>query len=184
MRNFPEMVVLLALVAMTSGAAAQPVLGGAGGGNSNPASAPGPSGAIQKITPQGLASLIGQITVDNKPIQTSISTFKDGTSIVVTPMWGPNIYSGVSMQYCEKDGSGCHWLQFFANLGAQKTVDLNWMNAFNQHFLGAKAYTLASGQLVIQQDMSLWPGVSPSEIGWYLEFFKNVVDDSANFKPQ
>jgi hypothetical protein len=182
MPALPRAVLVAAALAVAPVAAAQPVLPGGGGTPSSSGAAPG--GALTKITPQQLAQYYSGLTLNGQPVQTSIKTFDDGTSVVVLPLWGSKLYSGINLQVCEKDGSGCHWLEFFANLGKQDSVDANWINAFNRNFLGAKAYTLASGELVFALDISLFPGVSPNEIGWYTSFFKHVVDDSFKFKPQ
>jgi hypothetical protein len=186
MPSLSRAILVVASLAFAPIAAAQPVLPGSGPAPAPPPPSPGaaPGGAITKLTPQQLAQLYSGLTINGQPVPISIKTFNDGTSVVVLPLWGPQLYSGVSLQVCEKDGSGCHWLEFFANVGKQASVDANWINAFNQHFLGAKAYTLASGELVFEEDISLWPGISPSEIGWYTSFFKHVVDDSFSFKPQ
>lgn len=176
---------VIALLVFAPAAFAQPVLPGSGPGPSpgpGAGPAPAPTGLITKITPQQLAQLYSRLTVNNQPIQISIKNFDDGSSIVVVPAWGPQIYSGVHLEQCEKDGSGCHWLGFFANVGKQATIGAAWMNAFNAHFLGAKAYTLPSGELLFEQDITLYPGITPPEILWYTGFFKRVVDDSFRFK--
>jgi hypothetical protein len=185
MPSLARAVLAIALLAFAPAAFAQPVLPGAGPGSSpGPGPAPAPSGLITKITPQQLAQLYSRLTINNQPVQISIKNFNDGSSIVVVPAWGPQVFSGVHLEQCEKDGSGCHWLGFFANVGKQASIDPAWVNAFNVHFLGAKAYILPSGELLFEQDVSLYPGITPREILWYTGFFKRVVDDSFRFKGQ
>ena len=47
--------------------------------------------------------------------------------IVVTAFWSEQIFSGVIPIACEKDGSGCHGLMLFANLGKDTGVDQAWI---------------------------------------------------------
>jgi hypothetical protein len=181
MRSLSSAILVLASLALGAPAVAQPVIGPGPG----PAPAPTPvsGGMIIKITAEQLAQILGGMKINGQAVQTSIKSFKDGTSIVITPLWGPQVYSGVLTELCEKDGSGCHWLEYFANLGKQSSVDTQWMNAYNSRFFGMKSYTLKDGALVLQIDMPLWPGVSPQDIGWHMIYFKNAVDDSFKFKP-
>jgi hypothetical protein len=177
--------VIVAALALVPAAIAQPVLPGSTPGPApGPAPASTPSGVITKITAQELAQLLSGIKVNNTPIRASIKTFDNGTADVVIPLWGPQVFSGVAMVLCEKDGSGCHWLEYFANLGKQASVGTNWINGLNGQFWGLKAYTLPDGQLVLRQDLPLWPGVSPADIAWHMVYFKNAVDNSFKFKPQ
>src|SRR5262245_35202085 len=102
MVSLPRAILFITLLTLASPAVAQPVLPGPGGTSSGGA----PSGLIARITPQQLAKILGGLSIDGKPIQTSIKTFDDNTAVITLPLWGDNLYSGVLTEFCEKDGTG------------------------------------------------------------------------------
>jgi Putative bacterial sensory transduction regulator len=181
MISLPKAILFIVLLALAPPAAAQPVLPGTGGGTP---SGGGPGGLIGKITAQQLAKIVGGLSIDGKPLQTSIKTFDDNTAVVVLPLWGDDLYSGVLTEFCEKDGSGCHTLHFFANFGKQQSVDSAWMDAYNRTYVGVKVYTLDNGELVFTYDLPLFSGVSQDYLLRFLSFYKGVVDEAFKFKPK
>lgn len=187
MSVLPRAIFIVASLAFAPLAAAQPVLPGPGGGGAQPAPpsgpAPAPGGLLTKITPQQLAQLYSGLTNDGQAVQVSVKTFDDGSSVVVLPLWGTQLWSGVGLEYCEKDGSGCTKLHFFLNMGKQPTVNANWINAFNRKYIGVKVYTLDNGELDFTYDLPLGSGITSDYILWTTRFFKVVVDESFKFKP-
>jgi hypothetical protein len=99
MISLSKAILFIALLALAPAAAAQPVLPGTGGGTAGGA----PSGLIAKITAQQLAKILGDLSIDGKPVKTSIKTFDDNTAVVVLPLWGDDLYSGVLTEFCEKE---------------------------------------------------------------------------------
>ena len=184
MPTLPKVFLIVGSLALAATAVAQPRLPGTPGPQpAPPGPAPAAGGVFAKITPQQLSQIVGGLTIDGKPIATSIKTFDDGSAVIVTPFWGDQLYSGINMEYCEKDGTGCHTLQFFANFGKQSTVDANWINAWNLAYIGVKAYTLQNGELLFCYHLPLLSGVSDTYIKSFTAFFKVVVDEAFKFKP-
>jgi Putative bacterial sensory transduction regulator len=91
----------------------------------------------------------------------------------------------VLTEFCEKDGSGCRTLHFFANFGKQEqsAVDAKWIDAWNRTYVGAKAFTLKNGELIFSYDLPLLSGVSQDYIVRFTNFYKGLVDTSFKFKP-
>lgn len=182
-------ILVIALLAFAPIAAAQPVLPGPGPGPgpTPPSPAPGPAsqgGLITKITPQQLAQLYSGQTINGQPIQVSVKTLNNGTTVVILPLWGNQVASAIIPALCEKDGSGCPLLHFFVTMGKQGSVDANWINGFNRDYPLIKAILLTDGELVFTVDIALYGGVSPNEILAYTQIFKLLVDKSFSYKPQ
>jgi hypothetical protein len=167
-------------------AIAQIVLPGAGGGSTpapTPQTAPPPAnGLITKITPQQVAQLIST-AVSGVTISPQITQNQDGTFNVSFPVWGSQVYSAVNVENCEKDGSGCYALDFFANFGKQPSIDANWMANWNNQFFVARVFPLSDGEIVFSGDLMILSGVTPDYITAFAGFFKQVVDNAATYKP-
>lgn len=190
MPSFARALFTITWLALAPAAVAQPVIPGPGPAP-GPAPAPGPGPApapgpalLNKITPQQLAQLlVSRVKINDQPIQVSgIRTFDNGDAAVLLSLWPSPIASGIVLEQCEKDGSGCHWLGYQADLGKQSSITPAWVNAFNGHFLAAKAFINSGGELIFSLQITLYPGISQDEIVWYTGFFKRVVDDSFNYK--
>jgi hypothetical protein len=160
---------------------------------SSPAPAPGPApgpspqsapagGLITKITPQQVAQLISG-AVSGVTLQPQITAQNDGTSLVSFPAWGTQVYSAVDVENCEKDGSGCYALDFFANFGKQPTITQSWMDNWNNQFFAVRVFPLSDGEIVFSADCMVLTGVTPAYITAFAGFFKQVVDQSASYKP-
>jgi hypothetical protein len=180
-------VLLVGLLSLAPAAAAQPVLPGptpSPAPSPVPAPGPAPGGLIAKITPQQLAQLLTQLKVNGAPLQPTIKTFpgKD-YAIVAVPVW-PQVFSGVLMNLCESDGSGCRVLRFFANVGKQPTVDAAWINAYHANHWGVMAFTAEGGVLIFFHDVPLFSGVPQDYIINNAAFFKNAVDEAFKYKPR
>jgi len=186
-------VLAVAFAAFATSASAQPVMPGAGGGGGQaapaPAPAPGgspggsPGGLIATMNPQQLAQILNGLTIDNKPINMTVKTFDDKTGGVIIPFWGDQLYSGVLPIQCQPDGTGCKTLQFFANFGKQSSVDMNWMNSWNDYYLGVKVSVMDNGEMLFEYDLPLFSGVSADYIRNCTVFFKAVVDTAFTYKP-
>ncbi len=184
MASLSRVLVIVASLAFAPVAAAQVVLPGGGGGTPAPAPAPGAqAGLITKLTAQQLVQILGTIRINGATVPTSIRAFNDGSSMVVMPFWGPQVWSGIILQFCEKDGSGCHLLHFLANVGKQPSISADWVNAFNASFYYVKALKLTNGELAFTYDIGMWPGVTQNQIVQMTGMFKAIVDNSFKFKP-
>jgi Putative bacterial sensory transduction regulator len=102
---------------------------------------------------------------------------------VTFPVWGSGVYSAINVENCEKDGSGCYALGFFANFGKQPTLTPAWMNAWNDNFYIARVYPLTNGETVFTADLMILSGVTPDYVTAFAGFFKQVVDNASTFKP-
>jgi hypothetical protein len=155
------------------------------GSTTTPAPTPqpaAPAGLITKVTPQQVVQLVSA-AITGITITPQIKPGDNGTSVVVFPVWGDQVYSGVALQNCEKDNSGCYVLTFFANFGKQPTINQAWINGWNSNFFQVHAYTLSTGEVVFSSDLMILSGVPPEYITSYASFFKKVVDNSSTYKP-
>ena len=174
---------LCAALLLSTAAGAQIVIPNGGSSGGPPAPAPANSGGlITKITPQQVVPLITN-AVSGVKISPQIKPGDNNTAVVTFPVWGDQVYSGISVENCEKDNSGCYVLEFFANFGQQSTINAAWMNAWNGQFYATRVYSLASGEVVFSADLMILSGVTPNYITGFAGFFKKVVDESSTFKP-
>jgi putative sensory transduction regulator len=175
---------LLVVAVLGFGAAvanAQVVLPGNNAPAPTPQAAPA-SGLITKITAQQVAQLVTN-AVSGVTISPQITNNSDGTFLVTFPVWGSAVYSAISVENCEQDGSGCYVLDFFANFGKQPTLTTSWMNAWNDQFYIARVYPLSTGETVFTADLAILTGVTPDYVTAFAGFFKQVVDNASTFKP-
>lgn len=182
-----RVVMIIAPLFLASAVAAQPVLPGPTGPTTGPAqqqpSGAAPSGMITKLNGQQLMQILSGLTYNNNPVQASLQTNSDGTWTISLPFWGSQIYSGAVLDVCEKDGSGCNWVDFFVNLGNQPTIDAKWMNAYNNAYYGARAYTATNGTFVVDYPVWVAPGVTQDYLLKSLGMFTSSVENAMKFKP-
>lgn len=148
-----------------------------GGGGSAPSGGPSgaPSGLITKITLEQLAKLFSAAGFQSKVVD-------NGGKMVQTVFWSPDIYGGALGESCEKDGSGCHAFKIFVNFG-KSTVDQKWVDAWNNSWLYVHASVANNGSLIFDWDVGLLTGVTPEYIETAVKLFKQIVDQSTDFKP-
>ena len=120
--------------------------------------------------------------VKGTTISPQITKNNDGTSLVTFPVWGSGVYSAITVENCEQDGSGCYVLDFFANFGKQPSLNAAWMNAWNDQFYIARVYPLSNGEVVFTADLAILTGVTPDYVTAFAGFFKQVVDNASTFK--
>jgi hypothetical protein len=187
MVRWSRLAIMLAPLLFASAAGAQPVLPGAGPAQPQPgAGAPAaaaPSGMITKLNGQQAMQVLSGLTYNDKPVAASLQTNSDGTWTIALPFWGSQIYSGAVLDVCEKDGSGCYWVDFFVNLGNQSTIDAKWINAYNNSYYGARAYTANNGTLVIDYPVWVLPGVTQDYLLKSLGMFTSSIENAMKFKP-
>ena len=173
--------VVVGLGCWAMAAEAQVVLPGNAPPAATPQAAPA-SNLITKITPQQVVQLVTN-AVSGTTITPQITNNSDGTYLVTFPVWGSAVYSAINVENCEKDGSGCYVLDFFANFGQQSTLTAAWMNAWNDQFYVARVYPLSNGEIVFTADLMILSGVTPDYVTAFAGFFKQVVDNASTFKP-
>lgn len=171
-------VLALLLLAVAVAADAQPRPGGgrgpSGGGGGGGGGTSG--GLIVKIQAEQLAQLMKDAGFPSKVID-------NNGKIVQSVFWNDQIFSGIIPQGCEKDGSGCHSLKLFANLGKDTGTDQAWLDAWNSSYFYVRAYKLKDGQLIFEWNIALLNGVTPDYIKLAATFFKSTVDEFTDFKP-
>ena len=176
MRGLPTIILVIASLLYAGAAAAQPRIPTPGGGGGGPS--PGPSvgaGLVLKITAEQMAALLNEagIRSEVRDIQ--------GDKMVYAQFWGDALWSGVILDNCEKDGSGCRTLSFFANFGKDQPVDANWLNAWNSIYYMVRSYKLNDGSLLFKAHLLIFSGVTADYIKQSALFFKRVVDESSKF---
>jgi hypothetical protein len=151
-----------------------------GGGGHSPSGGGGSSagGLIIKIQADQVAQLLNDAGFPSKVIET-----KNGDHMVVSAFWNDQIFSGAIPEACEKDGSGCHAVMLFANLGKDTGVDEAWLDAWNKSYWYTHVFKLDSGELVFYWHVGLLTGVTPDYIKLAAKLFKANVDASTDFKP-
>ncbi len=132
---------------------------------------------IVKVLPAQIAQLFNDAGFKSKVIK------NDQTEMVQTIFWSEDVFSGAIPQACEKDGSGCHAIEIFANLGSDSGVDDAWINAWNAQKLYVRAFKSDKGDLIFELDVGLFSGASAEYIKNCAQVFKRVVDTSSDFKP-
>jgi Putative bacterial sensory transduction regulator len=175
MRLLSKVVLVIASLVCATAVVAQPRIPGANIGGQAPASSSG--GLLVKLTAEQVVGLLNEAGFHSEVRQDKDSKF------VVAAFWGQDLYSGVIVEHCEKDGSGCHTLEFFANFGKDQPVDANWINAWNNSKIGVKASKLGDGTLLFDYDLPLLTGVTADYVKELAKFFKLVVDTATQFKP-
>jgi hypothetical protein len=181
MRFTTKAILVVASLVLAATASAQPRPGGGapkapGGG----APAPGggaPGGLIVKIQAEQIAQLFNEAGFRSKVID------NNKIHMVQTEFWSDQVFSGAIPGGCEKDGSGCHWMQLFANLGTDSGVDQAWMDAWNGRWYGVRVHKLDNGAVVFYFDVPMLSGVTPDYIKAAGAVFKAIVDASTDFKP-
>jgi Putative bacterial sensory transduction regulator len=176
MRLLSKVVLVIASLGCATAAVAQPRIPGGNIGGQAPA--PSGGGLLIKLTPEQVVGLLNEAGFHSEVRRDSVDA-----KVVVAAFWGQEPYSGVIMDHCEKDGSGCHNLFFFANYGKDQPVDANWINAWNNSKIGVKALKLDDGTLLFEYDLSLLTGVTADYVKEFAKFFKLVVDTATQFKP-
>jgi hypothetical protein len=179
MRVLPTLMVMTVSFFLAGAATAQPRIPGPGGGGGGGGGAPSPTtGMILKMTPEQLVPLLNEVG-----FRSEVRQLQGGDKMVYARFWDTDaLWSGVTFGNCEKDGSGCRTLQFFANFGKDQTVDPSWMNAWNNRFYVVRTYKLVpQGDLIFEGDLMIFTGVTADYVKIFARFFKQVVDESQNF---
>jgi hypothetical protein len=164
------MIVFTALV-FAATASAQPRPGGGGGGGD---SAPG--GVITFVQHELLARIF-----NGAGIKSSVERLKDGGQIVKMQIW-PNTYSAAVPIFCKKDGSECGGYQIFVNLGNTGVNDA-WMKAWNRRYFFVRTYQLDNGEQIFLVEDITQGGVTAQNIAFSAAVFKQIVEESTDFKP-
>jgi hypothetical protein len=136
-----------------------------------------PQGMIVKIQPEQIAKLFTDAGFNSKVVE-----MKDKSRLVQTEFWSGDVWSGAIPLVCEKDGSGCHGMMLFANLGKESSVNQDWINAWNDRMLYVRA-TNHKDALIFTWQVALLTGVTPDYIKYAASGFKYLVDQSTDFKP-
>ena len=103
--------------------------------------------------------------------------------MVQTLFWpdANDIFSGAFGIYCNDKGQ-CGGMTTFANLGKVEAADAAWLNAWNSRYYFVRAYVTKEGNLIFDWD-TLLVNVSPDDIVLTAKLFKQIVDQSSDFKP-
>jgi hypothetical protein len=175
MRAIAKIIIVLTALVFTATAGAQPRPGGGGGGGGG-----GGAGAQGGLVTFIQLDLLARIFND-AGIKSAVEKLKNGGQIVRMQIW-PNTYSAAAAIYCKKDGTECGGYQLFVNLGKTDVNDA-WMKAWNAHYVFVRTYKLDNGEQIFQLDEITQGGVSPQNIAFSVAVFKQIVEESTDFKP-
>src|SRR4051812_20073860 len=81
-----------------------------------------------------------------------------------------------------KDGR-CKGLVFFANLGKQQSIDLNWLNAWNSEKVFGRAYMDKEGNIVFDLAVHFWGGVNPRFVTESADLYASALKSLFEFQP-
>jgi hypothetical protein len=180
MRFLTRAILIVAAIAFAAAASAQaPRPGGApkpgGGGGGGGGSAPGAT--VVGFNPDQIAQLFNAAGFKSQVVD------NNKTKMVQTLFWpdASDIFSGSFGIYCNDKGQ-CSGMTTFANLGKVDAADAAWLNAWNSRYYFVKAYVTKDGNLIFDWD-TLLANVSPDDIVLTAKVFKQIVDQSTDFKP-
>jgi hypothetical protein len=172
MRAVAQVVIVLTALVLAAPVGAQPRPGGGGGGGGGGT----PSGVITFVNHEVLANIF-----NSAGIKSSVDKLKDGGLIVRMQIW-PNTYSAAVPIFCKKDGTECGGFQLFVNLGNTNVNDA-WIKAWNRHYFFVRTYKLDNGEQIFLLEDITQGGVTPQNIAFSVAVFKQIVEESTDFKP-
>jgi hypothetical protein len=176
MRFLTRAILIVAAVTLAAAASAQgprpgggPKPGGGGGGT--------PGGTITGFNPDQIAQLFNSAGFKSQVVE------NNKAKMVQTLFWpdANDIFSGAFGIYCNDKGQ-CGGMTTFANLGKVEAADAAWLNAWNSRYYFVRAYVTKEGNLIFDWD-TLLVNVSPDDIVLTAKLFKQIVDQSSDFKP-
>jgi Putative bacterial sensory transduction regulator len=177
MRFLTRVILIVAAVTLAAAASAQgprpgggPKPGGGGGGGT-------PGGTITGFNPDQIAQLFNSAGFKSQVVE------NNKAKMVQTLFWpdANDIFSGAFGIYCNDKGQ-CGGMTTFANLGKVEAADAAWLNAWNSRYYFVRAYVTKEGNLIFDWD-TLLVNVSPDDIVLTAKLFKQIVDQSSDFKP-
>jgi Putative bacterial sensory transduction regulator len=177
MRFLTRAILIVAAVTLAAAASAQgprpgggPKPGGGGGGGT-------PGGTITGFNPDQIAQLFNSAGFKSQVVE------NNKAKMVQTLFWSDanDIFSGAFGIYCNDKGQ-CGGMTTFANLGKVEAADAAWLNAWNSRYYFVRAYVTKEGNLIFDWD-TLLVNVSPDDIVLTAKLFKQIVDQSSDFKP-
>lgn len=177
MRFLTRAILIVAAVTLAAAASAQsprpgggPKPGGGGGGGT-------PGGTIIGFNPDQIAQLFNSAGFKSQVVE------NNKAKMVQTLFWpdANDIFSGAFGIYCNDKGQ-CGGMTTFANLGKVEAADAAWLNAWNSRYYFVRAYVTKEGNLIFDWD-TLLVNVSPDDIVLTAKLFKQIVDQSSDFKP-
>jgi hypothetical protein len=177
MRFLTRVILIVAAVTLAAAASAQgprpgggPKPGGGGGGGN-------PGGTITGFNPDQIAQLFNSAGFKSQVVE------NNKAKMVQTLFWpdANDIFSGAFGIYCNDKGQ-CGGMTTFANLGKVEAADAAWLNAWNSRYYFVRAYVTKEGNLIFDWD-TLLVNVSPDDIVLTAKLFKQIVDQSSDFKP-
>jgi hypothetical protein len=172
MRAIARIMIVLTALVFTAAAGAQPRPGGGGAGGGSGAQ----GGLVTFVQHELLARIFNEAG-----IKSSVEKLKNGGQVVKMQIW-PNTYSAAYPIFCKNDGTECGGYQVFVNLGNTSVSDA-WIKAWNAKYVFVRTYKLDNGEQIFQLDEITQGGVSPRNIAFSVAVFKQIVEESTDFKP-
>jgi hypothetical protein len=162
---------ILAFLIIAASSNAQPKLGD----GAKPESPPQTTGLITKIQPEQLKELFTAAGFESE-----VQKQDDGTVMVLTEL-APGHVAIVSPISCtqNKDCGGYVFL-----LVLSKSERKAWIDAWNDENQFQPAALLVDGKLAFIMAVRVLSGVTPDYVKQSATWFRDVVNDSAFFKPQ
>jgi hypothetical protein len=178
MRFLKGAILIVAAIAFAAAASAE---GPRPGGGPKPGGGGGTGGAtgatVTGFNPDQIAQLFNTAGFKSQVVD------NNKTKMVQASFWDANdIFSGAFGIYCNDKGQQCGGMTTFANLGKVGSADAAWVNAWNNKYYFVRAYITSDGNLIFDWD-TLLVNASPDEIVLMAKLFKQIVDQSSDFKP-
>jgi hypothetical protein len=179
MRFLTGAILIVAVIAFAATASAQgprpgggPKPGGGGGGGS------ATGATVTGFNPDQIAQLFNAAGFKSEVVD------NNKTKMVQTSFWpdAKDIFSGAFGIACNDKGQQCGGMTTFANLGKVDAADAAWLNAWNNRYYFVRVYVTKDGNLIFDWD-TLLANVSPDDIVLTAKLFKQIVDQSSDFKP-
>src|ERR1700730_7654047 len=177
MRFLTGAILMVAAIAFAAAASAQ---GPRPGGGPKPGGGGGTAtgATVAGFNPDQVAPLFNAAGFKSQVVE------NNKTKMVQTLFWpdAKDIFSGAFGIYCNDKGQQCGGMTTFANLGKVDAADAAWVNAWNNKYYFVRAYITSDGNLIFDWD-TLLVNASPDEIVLMAKLFKQIVDQSSDFKP-
>lgn len=147
-----------------------------GGGPSKPppGAQGGQAGLVTLADPDQIAGIFGELG------------FTEVKVVELNNMPGKHVSAkanGVPVYAISRCSKSCTAVTFHASFGAQESVDLEWINAYNSQMIFGKMFKFKDGAVALTMDMIYDGGVPLEHVKQNARLFGEVIKSVIEFKP-